>query len=107
MLAKIDRWWLWMVANLIGMALFLECAVKTWVQPELVNEPGVNSGEGIIWGLTALPILLVFVLAHFVFGIVAHRQRERNGSWRGEMFVGSTLVIWVAVFFFDNAHHGA
>lgn len=107
MLAGIDRWWMWVVANLIGMALFLDLAVKTWIEPDLANEPGANVGDGIVWGLTALPILLLFMVAHFIFGVVAHRQRERIGSWRGEMFVGSTLVIWVAIFIVDNAHHGA
>jgi|GEM_PF-6071296 len=41
-----DRWWLWVVANLIGMALFLHLATQTWIEPELANEPGA-SGESI------------------------------------------------------------
>ena len=106
MLTIIDRWWIWVIANLIGMALFLHLAVQTWIEPELANEPGAGGGEGIVWGTSALPIFLLFMLAHFIFSLVAHRQLERSGSWRGEVFVGITFLCWVAVFFFDNAHHG-
>ncbi|MEO6093487.1 MAG: hypothetical protein ABIT04_01500 [Novosphingobium sp.] len=107
MVTMIDRWWMWVIANLIGMALFLYLAVQTWIEPELANEQGASGGEGIVWGMTALPILLLFMPAHFIFGFLAHRQRERSGSWRGELFVGGTLLIWIAVFVFDSVHHGA
>jgi hypothetical protein len=106
MIATLDRWWLWVIANLIGAALFLHFAIQTWIEPELANEPGANGGEFMVWGLTALPIFLFSMLAHFLVGFLAHRQRGRTGSWRGEIFVGVTLTCWIVLFFYDNAHHG-
>jgi hypothetical protein len=106
MKAMTDGWWLWIAANVVGMALFLYLAVQTWIEPELANEPGANGGEFIVWGITALPVLLLFLLAHFGFGLLAFRQAQRSGSWRGEIFVGATLICWIAVFLYDNAHHG-
>jgi hypothetical protein len=106
MSTTLDRWWLWVVANLLGLTLFVRFAARTWIEPELANEPGASGGEFMVWGLSALPILLLFILAHFAFGFVARGQRQRSGSWRGEIFVGYTLLCWIAAFLFDNAHHG-
>ena len=94
------------MANLLGMALFLYLAVQTWIEPELANEPGASGGEFIVWGISALPIFLLFMIAHLATGFVTNIQRRRTGSWRGEIFVGLTLVCWIVVFIYDNAHHG-
>ena len=101
-----DRWSLWVVANLIGMASFLHLAGQTWIEPELTNEPGAGGGEFIVWGTSALPVFLIFMLAHFGFGVAADQKRRRSGGWRGNIFVGITFVGWVAIFLYDNAHHG-
>ncbi len=107
MSAKIDRWWLWVAANLIGIALFLHLAAKTWIEPELANEPGASGGgEAIVWFFSAFPVFLFFMLAHFASGLVAHRQRAQSGRWRGELLVSCTLLFWLAAFFIDNDHHG-
>lgn len=103
----LNRWALWLLGNLLGMALFLRLAMPTWIEPELANEPGAGGGEFIVWGMSALPVFLLFMVAHFIFGMVAHRERESTGNWRGELIVGATLLCWLAVFLFDNAHHGA
>jgi hypothetical protein len=106
MAISLDRWWLWLTANMIGMALFLQLALPTWIEPELADEPGANGGEFLIWAASALPIFLLFILAHCALGFVAHRQFRAGGSWRGTMFVGFTLACWIVIFVFDNAHHG-
>ena len=95
-----------MVANLIGMAVFLHFAVQTWIEPQLANEPGARGGEFIVWGVSALPDFVLFMLAHFGFAIAADHNRRRTGSWRGAIFLGTTFVCWLAFFFYDNAHHG-
>jgi hypothetical protein len=106
MLVIIDRWWIWVAANLIGLAVFLHIAAQTWIEPELANEAGASGGEFIVWGMSALPILILFFLAHFAMSFVAHHQRKRSGSWRGEIFVVVTFLCWISAFYFDNAHHG-
>ncbi len=103
---KVDRWWLWVGANPIGVALFLRFAAQTWIEPELANEPGASGGASMVWGLSALPVFLIFMLAHFVVGFISGAQRQRSGSWRGEIFVGITILCWIAAFLFDSAHHG-
>jgi hypothetical protein len=103
----LSRWWMWTLVNLAGIAAFLWLAVPTWIEPELANEPGANGGEGIVWATTALPVLLIFILLHFVFGLAVHRQRLQTGRWRGELLGSLTLLCWIAVIIFDNAHHGS
>ena len=102
----ISRWWIWTAANLMGMAFFLYLTIPTWIEPELAEEPEA-SGVSIVWGLSALPILVLFMLAHFVFGFVAHSQARRGNGRQGEILLGVTLVCWIATFFYDGAHHGA
>lgn len=102
----VDRWGLWVLANLGGMALFLYLAVQTWIEPELANEPGAGGGAFMVWGLSALPVFLVFLLAHVGAGITADRHRRRSGHWRGAIVAGITLAGWLALFCYDNAHHG-
>ena len=101
-----NHWWLCVVANLIGVALFLYLAVQTWIEPELADEPGASGGETIVWGLSALPVFLIFMLAHVGLAIAVDQKRRRSGSWRGDIFIGITFVAWVAIFLYDNAHHG-
>ncbi len=107
MRTTVDRWWLWVIVNLIGMAAFLYFAVETWIEPELANEPGASGGEFMVWGVSALPIFLFFMLAHFGISVATGLERRRSGSWRGEIFLGVTLWCWFAVFVYDNSHHGS
>jgi hypothetical protein len=106
MMKALDRWWLWLGTNLCGIALFLALAAKTWIEPELADVPGASGGEFIVWGSTALPIFLLFMAAHFVVGFSAHRELADRKSWRGTTVLLLTLGLWIAAFFFDNAHHG-
>lgn len=106
MAAVLHRWSLWLVANLLGIALFLHFAIPTWIEPELANEPGAGGGAFMVWGISALPILVLFLAAHVPFGLIAYRERETTGSWRGQMLVGATLFCWLVTFLYDNAHHG-
>ncbi|MDE2404410.1 MAG: hypothetical protein KGM17_07060 [Sphingomonadales bacterium] len=49
-----NRWWIWLIANAIGIALFFQLAMPTWIEPELASEQGAGAGDGIVWGTTAL-----------------------------------------------------
>lgn len=102
----LDRWSLWLGANLCGIAFFLALAVKTWIEPEVADVPGASGGESIVWGFSALPVFLVFMAAHFVAGFRADREVANRNSWRGTIFVLLTFCLWIAAFVVDNAHHG-
>jgi hypothetical protein len=100
MVARVNKWWLWLALNAGGIALFFAFAVKTWIEPELANIPGASGGAAFVWGVSALPIFLLFVVANLVAAVIALRRRH------GAVFVALTLVAWSAAFYFDGIHHG-
>lgn len=97
---KLWLWLLWLAFNAAGIALFFDLAVKTWIEPELDNGPGTNGGAAVVWGMSALPVLLFFLVANLVACFIAARRRH------GAIFVALTLVAWIASFYFDGIHHG-
>lgn len=90
-----------MLANTLGIAMFWSFASKTWIEPELANESGASAGNFIVWGFSALPILVLFLLAHAIVGIIALRGKQ---GWA--LPVTLTTACWVAAAVFDNFHHG-
>lgn len=91
----------WVLANTLGIAAFLTFASKTWIEPELANEAGASAGSFIVWGFSALPILVVFLLAHAIIGIIALRGKR---GWA--LPIALTSACWIAAAVFDNFHHG-
>ena len=87
------------------MGLFFALAVRTWIEPELANVPGASGGADIVWGVSALPVFLLFIAANLVLGFVALRQLA-SGRRQGAIFVAITLSAWMASFYFDGIHHG-
>ena len=105
-MARFDRWWLWLALNAGAIVLFFALAVKTWIEPELANEPGASGGAFMVWGTTALPLFVLFVAAALVLGFKALRELISDKHRRGIIIVALTLVAWTAAFYFDGIHHG-
>lgn len=99
-ISKRQIWWV--SANSLGIGAFLTFASRAWIEPELANEPGASAGDFIVWGVSALPILTIFLLAHLFVGAAILATRRRDWTW---VFV-LTAICWVAAAVFDNAHHG-
>jgi len=91
---------LWLAFNAGGIALFFHFAVESWVDPELDLGPGTNGGEAVVWGMSAFPVFLFFLVANLVACLIAVWRR------RGVIFVVLTLVAWIVSFYFDGIHHG-
>ena len=104
-MSALNRWWLWLALNICGIGLFFALAVRTWIEPELANEPGASGGAAIVWAGSALPVFLLFIIANSVLGIVAARQFA-SGRRQGAIVVAITLSAWIASFYFDGIHHG-
>lgn len=91
----------WVLANATGIAAFLAFASREWIEPEIANEPGAGGGDLFVWGLTALPIMILFVVAHLIVGGIALTKMRRD--WASPFIL--TTGCWIAVVIFDNAHH--
>ena len=92
----------WFLANVFGIGAFLAFASKAWIEPELANQPGASAGDFIVWGISALPILVIFIIAHIVVGGLAVTKLRLD--WALPLVL--TTVSWIAAAIFDNMHHG-
>jgi len=92
----------WLLANLVGLTLFLAIASQFWIEPELAGIPGASAGDAILWGLFAAPILGAFALANLGWLVWVLGRRW----WLGLMPAIVILGCWAAAWLFDNAHHG-
>lgn len=100
-----NRWWLWVAVNVVGIICFFDLAVRSWIEPELANEPGASGGTAFYWAVTALPVFLLFTIANLALGLVAMRQLA-HGQRTGLVAVTVLLIAWLVSYYFDNLHHG-
>lgn len=94
------------VANVVGIAIFLFVASNYWVEPELASVPGANVGSAFGWIVFAAPIPLMFLLGGAVwttFKIAGAKSPDRVLYCRLSLAV---LALWAVAYSFDNAHHG-
>ncbi len=48
--------------NVIGVIVYLQFATQGWIEPEVANIPGAAGGGALLWGISALPTLLAFIV---------------------------------------------
>jgi hypothetical protein len=95
-----------LVLNGIGVITYLVFASRCWIEPELADFPGASGGAPIVWGLTALPILLFFALLDFIWGsalAVIYVRRRIAPLHPALLFVP---IIWGAAIYLDFSRHG-
>ena len=88
----------YMVANGIGIVLYLLLASRGWRLPEDSDLP--VTGEPMVWSI-ALPVLGVFFLADIVWGVLILRSRESK-RWRWWLV---TAAVWLLAIALDNSNH--
>ena len=88
----------YMVANGIGIVLFLLLASRGWRLPEDSDLP--VTGEPMVWSI-ALPVLGVFFLADIVWGVLILRSGESKRRLRWLI----TGAAWLLTICLDFAHH--
>lgn len=82
----------WLLTNTIGVFIYLYFASRIWAP---YGEEGLlgGSGDPIIWGLTAFPVLAFFSIVNLVWVILILYRFRDNRDWR-------SLVIWFVVLIF-------
>ena len=93
------------IINVVGAFLYLFIAINFWASPELADVPGAGAGDPIIWGLTALPVLFVFILLNCFWLIRALIVYCRTGKWTLRASDLAVPAIWAAVIVLDYSHH--
>jgi hypothetical protein len=98
----------WVVANLIGMFVFLEwSAACCWIEPELKDMPGASGGAAFVWGFGPFLIFAAFMLANLGWAAMPDIIKWRERRWRSYIAPLLMLSLWGAAFVFDGLHHGS
>jgi hypothetical protein len=91
-----------LVANALGVLLYLWMAHFAWAIPE-ERAAGIYTvtGEPFIWALGVLPVWAVFLVLNASWAVFIAFRRPRTG------FLSFALVsaLWIIAFFVDLAHH--
>lgn len=87
-----------MVANGVGIVLYLLLASQGWRPPEDRDLP--ITGEPMVWSI-ALPVLGVFFLVNIVWGVLIFRSSESK-RWQRWLI---TAAVWLLAIALDFSHH--
>ena len=91
---------IWIVANLVGVALFLITASALWPEPQDVSSP-TGPGEAFYWLLRVAPFLLVSILGNIFVLIHIIRTRQRAPLLRLSVWL-FIVGIWLAASSYSN-----
>jgi hypothetical protein len=91
-----------LLANVLGIALYLLGARHAWVIPEeKANGIHAITGEPFVWAVYVFPVWIVFLVLNLAWGlmIVARRRWLDGRMWLVAFWV------WVVAVIVDFAHH--
>jgi ABC-type amino acid transport system permease subunit len=95
----------WLASNAVGVVAFLHFASLTWLEPELRGEDVARGGDAFVWFVSALPILVIFLVANFVWLGVTIGRSSGTKHWRPTAVACSVLACWFGVALFDQLNH--
>jgi hypothetical protein len=95
------------IANVLGAAAYLWFSVPLWAPKELANIPGAGAGDPLIWVLTALPILGLFLLLNISWLAWASIVYFVRRNWRIKLIYSIVPVLWAITLYVDFSHHWA
>jgi hypothetical protein len=93
----------WIAANVVGAAAYLWIASKTWIEPELRHEAVARGGDGVVWTLTALPVLIAFLVVDLLWLALVVRQMAMTRTLRSAAPMAAMGLLWLDAIFIDLA----
>ena len=100
---NIKRWKYWIASNIVGLALYLYFASWIWTPADEREVP--CTGDGVIWMLSAFPVLILYAIANFVWIILILRSIRNGGEWHLSLSWVATVIVWVAAFSYGGSRH--
>ena len=97
--------------NVIGVIAYVLSSTQGWVEPEAANIPGAAGGGALLWGMTALPTLLAFIVIDVLWLIFESvvcltRRKGRLGLVYLVIPVVVIPLMWAIAIYIDFSHHG-
>lgn len=93
----------WVAANVVGAAAFLWLASKTWIEPELRHEEVARGGDAVLWAVTALPVLIAFLVLDLVWLTLPVVRLAKTQAWPSASPLAATALLWLGAIFVDLA----
>jgi hypothetical protein len=91
--------WALLVSNLVGIFFYLKNASLAWAIPEEAGLNPATAGVAMVWGLGALPILLLFLIVNGMWWSVILSRRLKK--WPASV----ASLLWVLAVVIDFWHH--
>lgn len=96
----------WIVANFLGISLYTYFASWIWVPAGESQLPGAGA-DPILWSLSALPILMLFVFVNLIWTARSQKKIRYGGSWVSLLAISLVIAVWVSAFLYDGLRHYA
>lgn len=88
-----------LVFNAVGIFFYIKNASLAWAIPEEAGLDPAIAGPSMVWGLGALPILLLFLIIDGIWWTVVVSRQQRK--WAAVM----ASCLWAAAIAVDFWHH--
>ena len=88
-----------LAASAVGIYFYLRNASLSWAIPEEAGLDPALSGVSLVWGISALPIMIVFILLHIAFYVYSVSKKS------GRVPVVISSLCWLCAITFDFYHH--
>ena len=98
---------IWLVTNVCIVPVYLYLASWTWSSPNLPELSWAERhgpADDIIWGVTALPILLGAILLNLAVAGCAVWSRWCSGMWRVTLWAWCIPALWLFALEIDRYH---
>jgi len=93
----------WIAANIVGAGTFLWLAARTWIEPELRHDDVARGGDGVLWTVTALPVLIAFLVLDLVWLTLVVVRLAKTQAWPSASPLAATTLLWLSAIFVDLA----
>jgi hypothetical protein len=90
-------------ANLVGAAVFLSLASRTWIEPELRGEDVARGGDAVVWAVTALPVLAAFFVLDLVWLALTFAKLAKTQAWGSVSPLVAIGLLWLCAVLVDLA----
>ena len=93
---------IWMLANVVGSAVFIHLASWAWLEPNLRGESVARGGDAIVWMFGAFPVLAMAALANAIWFAFVSRERRRSDVAWPISSITVVAAIWICALVVDH-----
>lgn len=105
MLIALQKERFWLIANALGLLLYVYLDSKVWLPPGLTRDEVAIGPEAITWFTTAGPVLLLFVLADSIWLGLLGKEALRARGWGRTSVAFAVALAWLCALELGRIHN--